>query len=428
MEMEIKNVILGDPWSSGDGTVVVPVITKGKRGRNYVLIEEVKDRMDIKDSGSISKVEIKNRTDGPVFIRSGTMLEGKGTQSRMPTASIIIMPKETPVIIDVNCIHASHHISAGSSFRVGGSAPMRVLSASMSTAREHRQHATWGAVSTYSCSLNSGAQNSQNFRAVGGGTTDNLIDATDRFKEDVDKLISGMPIQAANQVGMIVLDMEGIVGMEMFDSPESWHAVCKDVARRYAEKITKKLTETWFKLDQEKMTKLIDGFMQQVRDARKNKVHEDGPAATFTFQAADYVGEVVRMGDTMIYMVAVRKSKEEPRNYRTTGTPYATFTTNIPWTTGNISVSSLSSSNPTWEAPAAKVSPKELSTLDAIGNGFNRWDALIGKTHVSPNTLSKRLKGFETSGLIERVPVLDGNRATISYSLTGSGKKTLFRD
>ena len=94
--------------------VVLPILRDGEIGRDYLTYSET-DGVIATDSGIINKVNLKNNTDKKVFVRSGTVFAGKGTQSRTITRSAILFPGKE-VGLDARCVHASHGIHTGSTF------------------------------------------------------------------------------------------------------------------------------------------------------------------------------------------------------------------------------------------------------------------------------------------------------------------------
>ena len=217
---------LGRFWKPpGTYGVIVPIIRKTSKRRYYMVIEEVKDKLELKDTGTINNIEIISTCSEPVFIRSGSIFEGKGTQSRGLQCSVIVMPNATG-IAPVRCVHASHSISTGRGFSHIGIAPMQVAYKLM---KSSSQAEVWHSVERL-------------LPPVTGPRTDNLAEKMkqiDEFKKDMDKnILDGMP-HHRNQIGVCVIDTEGIVGIEVFDHPASWKAIRDDIIKRYGSGLRK---------------------------------------------------------------------------------------------------------------------------------------------------------------------------------------------
>lgn len=137
---------IGDPWKlpKGAGFILPLLVEPPFPERNYVLLQEVEDQVDFKDSGGISGVDALNSSGKNVFVRKGTMFSGKGTQSRSPVAGVVLVPGKEFVTIPVNCIHQSHYISSGAGFKAEGVTPHSVYQAL------GEQSETWNRVASYS--------------------------------------------------------------------------------------------------------------------------------------------------------------------------------------------------------------------------------------------------------------------------------------
>ncbi|HKD61925.1 MAG TPA: DUF6569 family protein [Terracidiphilus sp.] len=126
--------------------VILPILRDGEIGRDYITYPEVTDNVIVTDSGIISKVNLENKTDQKVFIRSGTVFEGKGTQSRVITRSAILFAGQK-VSLDARCVHASHGIHPGSEFGYHGTISLDIERAVYDAGFKPRdQHVYWNRV------------------------------------------------------------------------------------------------------------------------------------------------------------------------------------------------------------------------------------------------------------------------------------------
>lgn len=124
---------------------LLPIIRETTRKRQYVTMPET-DQVLVTDSGTISKLNVKNSSKENVFLRSGTIFEGKGTQSRVVTRSAVLFPGQE-VALDARCVHASHGIRSGAAFNYGGTVPISVESNMYSTGFTPRNQASvWASV------------------------------------------------------------------------------------------------------------------------------------------------------------------------------------------------------------------------------------------------------------------------------------------
>ncbi|GAH54905.1 unnamed protein product, partial [marine sediment metagenome] len=207
----LEDYEIGEPWKLSKGAgFVVPILGRPPfPDRNYVLLQEVMDKVSFKDTGGIGGVDVSNGSGSNVFLRKGTMLKGMGTQSRSPVAGVVLEPIEKMIRIPVNCIHASHGISGGASFIAMGITPHSVYQSL------GQQSETWANISDYSARARAGA--SAAMRAGGRSasvalsaisrSSDALVDVEEsvgRFREDVDDIMSQIPGDHVNQMGIAV--------------------------------------------------------------------------------------------------------------------------------------------------------------------------------------------------------------------------------
>lgn len=124
---------------------ILPILRQTSQVRQYITLPET-EQVLVFDSGTINKINLKNASKSNVFVRSGTIFEGKGTQSRALMRSAVLFPG-TEVALDVRCVHQSHGIRSGAEFKYGGITPLSVDSAVYAAGyRPQDQSATWNAV------------------------------------------------------------------------------------------------------------------------------------------------------------------------------------------------------------------------------------------------------------------------------------------
>jgi len=392
--MNIGEVEIGKPWQYKENSIgiVVPLLRKNQVKRNYKTVEEVKEMMNIKDTGNIDSVEISSKVNEPVFIRSGTMFEGVGTQSRTPTTSIVIIPNQQPMKVPVKCIHASHHISSGSNFKVAGSIPHYIGYAAFGPRAS--QSRVWSSVSMQASSVSHHAMH----------LSDNLIDNVrkiETFKKDIGEAVKNYPI-LKNQVGIVVLDFNGVVGLEMFDNSESWAAVCKDIINKYSDTITQLVDSPLFSLNEESIKPKILEFLKKLTEAKEEIIFQADVMKTILLENGDIIGECTSIDGRMIHLMGMKK-KDEERTYGSVAP------NNLPFTPQN------------WTTRGSNY-----SVLSALGDGSRRFSEIEKTTKLSPATVSKNLSKFHSLGFIDKSAEIINNKAREVYSLTSNGKNAFF--
>ena len=269
---------LGDPWKLPKGAgFVLPLLGEPPfPERDYVLLQEVADRVEFRDSGSIYGVEASNRSGRNVFVRRGTLLTGKGTQSRSPVSGVVLLPGKEFVTIPVNCVHQSHYISTGADFKAEGVAPHSVYQAL------GKQSATWESIAGYTRKMRSSASRmlgraeEPELEELRGVADDNLVGASaavERLQSRVEDALGKIPGDHVDQVGVAVFDLDGVVGVELFDHPDSWRAFSESIIRSYGEVLTPEVGELYdIRLD--RAEPVLRAFLQRVEASERATIAE----------------------------------------------------------------------------------------------------------------------------------------------------------
>ena len=418
--MEIlEDLELGEPWKIPKTlTVAIPILRHRYSERKYRLLQEVKDEVEIKDSGSISKAILKNRSGSPVFVRKGTLLKGQ-TQERGVTFGMVVLPfleKE----IEVRCVHASKPIRMGANLKPSRHlAPRPVMTAFY--ARAPSQSYTWSMVAHATSSLS---------RLTAGGPSqiqmlDDLVGAleTSRFKEEVEKVLEKIPADLNDQVGIAIIDIKGVVGVEIFDHPDSWRALSKSIVRQYADVLTE--TSELFEIKKEKAVEVLMNFLAEIRKAEKEKIHQDRNTETFLIKGEKIAGEYTTLDGKTIHLIASRVDEIREKHAPSPSTMLFSVTapsrTHVSWFR-NDTTDDVYSRATSW-AESWFSRKGSYSLLSTVSDSPKTWKDLERNLDLSTRTLSKRIREAESLGLIDRKPRISNGRMT--YRLTRKGKKTL---
>ena len=414
----LENIEFGEPWKIPQKLVVaVPILRRNYNERKYKLLQEIEDKVEIKDSGYIDKAILKNQSNTPVFVRKGTLLKGQ-TQERGVTFGIIVLPEKEKEI-EVRCVHASKPIRAGATFNPSKHlAPRHVMTAWFSKAPS--QSYTWSMVTRATASLSRLSESPASMPLYG---FDDLVGAleTSKFKEEVEKVLEKIPADLENQVGIAIIDIKGVVGVEIFDHPDSWRALSKSIIRQYADVLIE--ASDLFEIKKEKAIEALMNFLAEIRKAEKEKVYQDENTETFLIKSEKIAGEYTTLNGKTIHLIVSRIEKQGSKSET------------LPRTRERIRLldeirSALDQIN---EDPWSKYSKQpwnewfrrkgSYTLLDTISETPKTWKDLERRLDLSPRTLSRRLREAEELGLIYRKPRLTNGRMT--YRLTEKGKKTL---
>lgn len=301
----------GKPWHGRDtSAVVVPLIlTKPAGKREYVLLEEVKDKVQFTDSGGISKVIVKaGDVDEPIFIRLGIIFKGLGTQSRAVESSKVLFPQNgKDSLVDVRCVHASHHIMAGARFAVSESTPVNIEARLLT----HDQGSVWASVHQFAMGIEGPARDT--FASVGRNgripMPDNLVGhlTSDEYTSTMDKYIREIP-NFEDQVGIVVIDSEGVVGIELFDHPKSWKVASEAVIKKYGETFTKSKSSFKPQINDERVEQIIVEFLMHMEESGMEEETKDG---TYSVNAAGVRGEYTILNNHVIHFIALRAAVDD---------------------------------------------------------------------------------------------------------------------
>ena len=417
-QVEAEAFEFKEPWRAADKslTIIVPIVAKTPGSRSYVVLEEVKDKVKIVDTGSIGESKIEGDVDKPTFIRGGTMLKG-ATQERATQFGIVVVPQKSEQV-PVHCIHASKGIRAGALFTLSGHTPQKVYSQMLA----HRnQSQTWAAATRYA------SMTSVEVPTLETVPSDDLVrvyETVQKFRKDLKEILKGIP-DYINQVGTVIIDLDGVYGLEMYDHPDSWKAFSESVMRTFAEALAKEDKTGIFKPDMEAVIPIIQAFLKQIEKAEEEEVFSKHNARTVIIKVEGYVGEYTTLNGKTIHLLVTRREKEqEPERIRP---PRHEVFRDIPRR-------SRDPIYPTIPHPLQYATIYELSNLEAqkwtrklkpvlnLLEEPKTWTTLASESPIAKATLSTRLKHLQQLGAVEKGEDPNG---IVRYRRTAFGQQLL---
>lgn len=339
---------------------ILPILRETSQERQYITLPET-EQVLVSDSGTINKINLKNASKKNIFVRSGTIFEGKGTQSRAIMRSAVLFPG-TEVALDVRCVHQTHGIRSGAEFKYGGITPLSVDSAVYAAGyRPQDQHTTWNAVRQTTAVMQSmagrgedpvttapGAGKQRSFfgsifrpgpesrdfaRPVPPGpiypaqptpdfveaaaqvrghigasipAEDNLKQNFDEFARSFDSILSKAHLHD-NQVGLALITDTGCKTIELFDLAASWEAIHKDAVKRMGTELLRGPDNT--NVFEYKPENAVNAARKVLAlDYKTNLIYEHKPSngephvAIFGITASRYVGEIVEVDGRVIHL------------------------------------------------------------------------------------------------------------------------------
>lgn len=415
-----------EPWRATNKslTIVVPVVAKKLGSRSYVVLEEVKDKVKVIDSGGINLARIEGNVGKPTFIRGGTMLKG-ATQERATQYGVVVIPQKSEQI-PVHCIHATKGIHPGTIFQVTGNVPQPVYSDMLYS---RSQGATWSAVSDFHAMASYTSQISFALSEVPSDDLVQTVETVQQFREDLKEILKNIP-DYVNQVGTVIIDTDGVAGLEVYDHPDSWKAFSKSIIRSFSEALTREDKFGIFKPDMKAVIPIIHKFLKQLQKVTEEEVFNKNNARTVIVKTEGYVGEYTTLKSKTIHLLVTRKRRQpskprrrvqqvqpprtfKPLRYEDAYTPlYTTTTTPTPaWTASS-----------DWAARQRRKMRKNIQVLNALQHKSKTWTTLKSEVPVAKATLSNRLKELQRIGAVEKATYENGSTR---YILTGIGHQLL---
>ena len=317
---EEKNIRFGQIWRHTDKSLggIVPIIMDNieKDSRDYVMFEEVKDKLNITDTGSISNAKAKSSINKPVFIRLGTTLKGQ-TQERAVESSIIIMPNMEEDIT-VRCVHASRGISGGAKFSYAGSTPLFVEKAFLG---KLGQSETWNRIHSFNkaqdvrlmAMASSGRTGFTESRTIMADLKhDDLVgnmEKLKKFKGDAKSILKNIP-SVEGQIGCVIFDHRGVLSLEVYNHPLSWKAFHDNIYEKYQDILTNETEQSLFEFKKEVIPKLIKGFIIDIKNASADMIKETNDYKTYAL-GRTLIGEVTELNNKIIHVIGLRKEKDD---------------------------------------------------------------------------------------------------------------------
>jgi DNA-binding HxlR family transcriptional regulator len=398
-----------EPWRATDRslTIVVPIIATKKVARNYVVLQEVKERVKIVDTGGISQACIEGDVNNPTFVRGGTMLKG-ATQERAIQFGIVVIPNRSEQI-PVQCIHASRGIRPGARFQVAEMSPPQVYSTILS---DRNQAHTWSEVQSFARARVSQRVESpfaDRLRAlVAPDDLIALVESTSDFTGKLNEILKHIP-DYTDQVGVAIIDPEGIAGFEMYDHQDSWKAFSESIIRSYAEELSREDKTGIFKPDMAAAVSITRKFLDEIANAEEEEVFDKNDAKTILLKTRDHVGEYTSLARKTIHLLVARRNpRRDPverfdlpirRNHEATRSPIERL---VNW--------------------GRRKMKKGAPVLSELKEGPRTWTDLRSDISMSKATLSSRLKELQEYDVVEKRKDKNG---VVRYSLTGIGHEIL---
>ncbi|GAF71107.1 unnamed protein product [marine sediment metagenome] len=322
---------IGEPWRFHELSLaaIVPIIRENGHQREYLLLAEAKG-VKIKDTGSIDKIQVTNKSGQAVLAKAGEYVAG-GTQTRVLTVSQVIFSEEK-VILPCACVHSTKGIRADQPVEVAGYAPREVRGVVYSGIRRRSgsnlyttnfQQDVWGSVKRASRRY---AESNQCFASSLGGLssgggelgaiaedmatpyftpTEDLAGRVRETGEKLEKVLKKVP-HVENQVGICLCSLDGLDTFESFEHPDSWKALRDNLLKAEADKLVDLSNSSClFEFRADKARDVIRDLLTSKFD--ENVVIDRENSQTIILNTERFQGEVVTLRGEPIHASFMRK-------------------------------------------------------------------------------------------------------------------------
>ena len=242
----LQSLKLGEPQVAADFFAVFPLTVAESNGRDYLTLEEARQRglVSIAETGSVSEIVVTVKGEKPVLVPEGVILVG-GWQNRTVNITLLLEPNKKHHI-PVSCVERGRWEPRGSRYGIPHLFPEPVREGEFSVAAFHA-HSILRQLKVESLTMAMQFRSSPRAvqDAVWGevrrkldamGTESETKDETEfyaRHETSIGDLLS--PIAPAeNQVGALIAIGERVVGLEAFDHPETWRVLYRHILAGYA--------------------------------------------------------------------------------------------------------------------------------------------------------------------------------------------------
>jgi DNA-binding HxlR family transcriptional regulator len=410
LSLKKQKISLGEPWKLPKASgFLIPLLKHPPNStRNYVLLQEVENQVDFRDSGGISGVDALNKSGKNVYIRKGTMLKGGGTQSRAPTSSFVLPPDMNYKRIPVNCIHQSHGISRGSKFKAVGVTPMEVYSSL------GEQSSTWASISRYTSKVQSRMSNQRPTIRP-----DNLVGVESKeyaVEDVVVDALKNIPGDHVYQVGVAVFNIKGIVAVELFNHPDSWKAFSQSIIRSYRHILLEEAGDL-IEIRTDKAKEVFARYLEKLDALKRTLVTENKVSKVWALRDTGIEGELTVIDGEEIHLL-LNRIKDKPRAVPIRGRQMRFINIEEPIPPSRPQI------QPIKEDASVQFIQKRggYNILSELSQAPKRFKDLLDKVNVSRGTLASRIREAEEIGLIEKG--IRKSNGSPAYTLTEVGEKT----
>lgn len=319
-------------------TVVLPIIRETSIKRQYITFPET-DKCLVFDTGKIDQMEVDNKSEDHVFIRSGTLFRGSTQERALQRSAVVIAGQKMG--LEVRCVHATRGIRGKAETKWGGLTPLNLdqnnydkhytpkdqqttwsnvhnsnaaycslsgqMHGSLKASASFHDSATRDFHETYWSSSASGQSVSGNWASSSG--MDDLASHMDLFAAQFDEVLSKIK-REENQAGLALITDGGVQTIEIFDHADSWKALHEAAVKRMGAELVKEDKESVFEFKPNHAHKMVNRVLAMDWN-RKNiftrRPNNGEPLIEITgLTAVGFVGEIVEMNEQVVHLTILK--------------------------------------------------------------------------------------------------------------------------
>jgi len=282
-----------------------PLLAEGPAEAGYRILDEALASgcariTEISEGGSVPELRFKNDCELPVLLLDGEELVG-AKQNRILNLTLLVGAHQE-VVIPVSCVEAGRWSARSEAFSSsdralyssGRARKMADVSFSMACEGERRsdQHAVWEDI----------AEKSERLRAP--SPTGAAAALYETHREHLDAYLAGLnPIE--RQCGALFAIGKGVVGLDLFDSPEPLRKLLPKLVRSYALDAIDRSGEGGGAKEE-----TVRGFLHSVKQANAQRFPALGLGEDVRLNSAEITGAALEVGDRLIHLCAFRRQSQ----------------------------------------------------------------------------------------------------------------------
>jgi DNA-binding HxlR family transcriptional regulator len=246
-----------------------------------------------------------------------------------------------------------------------------------------------------------------------------VSDAVTHLQAEIDDVLSKIPGDHVDQVGVAVFDLDGVVGVEFFDHPDSWRAFSESILSSYGEVLTKEVGEL-YDIRMDRAASVLMAFLEKVRTVKMSVVSENRISKVSALTGEDVTGELIYIEGREVHIALARSDDKR-------GGGSARAVSSVPYPIRETLNELANTSKPEGEGLPVESLDGFLSKrggyniLEQLSDRAQRFGELVRSVSVSRGTLATRLREAEDEGLVQRA--IRKENGSPAYALTEKGKE-----